>query len=124
MRLKLLDTPRQFTVKGHTLKDYGKIYLSDGEFVSFVDSQNRECDFVARDWGFYLGPSLNDRLVREGFKVALIHNEHNQIYITAVGSDKVDDFLAYLQDGQNHTLLCWLDEWLPKDTWGNPKESS
>ena len=81
--------------------------------VSLVDSDQRECDFVAREWGFYLGPSLNDRLVREGFKVGLVHNEHNQLYVTAVRKDKISIFLKYLSDGQSHTLLCWLDEWLP-----------
>jgi len=114
MKLELLDKPRHFKVKGHSLQDLGKAYLKDGEMLSFVTDSGKECDFVAKDWGFYLGPSLNSRLVREGFKVGLVLNEQGQIYVHAVDNQKVDEFLDYLKKGQNNTLICWLDEWIPK----------
>ena len=113
MHLQLLDTPREFQVKGHSIKDLGKVQLEDGEMLTFLDPEGRECDFVAKKWGFYLGPSLNDRLSREGFKVALVLNEQGQIYVNAVNKDRVEEFSNYLKTGQNNTLLCWLDEWVP-----------
>lgn len=104
--------PRTFTVKGHKIHDMGKLHLNDGEMVTFVTDTDKECDFVAKDWGFYLGPSLNSRLKKQGFKTALVLNEQGQIYINAVEIDKMDLFLDYLKQNQNNTILCWLDEWI------------
>jgi len=92
---KITQSPREFTYKGVTIKDFGKVYLENDEMVSFVTKEGRECDFVAKDWGFYIGPSLNSRLKREGFKVALVLNEQNQIYVNAVEEDKIDLFILY-----------------------------
>ncbi len=112
MRTDLKKEPRVFEVKGHKVYDWGKVYLEDSEMVSFVTKSGKECDFAAKEWGFYLGPSVNSRLKKEGFKVALAMNEQNQLYVHAVEEDKMDLFLAYLKENQNNRVLCWLDEWL------------
>ena len=112
MRTRLKKNPRVFAVKGHKVKDYGKIYLDDGEMVSFVTTSGKECDFAAKDWGFYLGPSLNSRLKKEGFKVALVVNERHQLYIHAVEKEKMKKFKRYLKAGQNNKIICWLDDWI------------
>jgi len=112
MKMKIKRKPRIFEVKKFKIKDYGKIYLSDGEMVSFVTDSGRECDFAAKEWGFYLGPSLNSRLKKEGFKVALVVNEHNQLYVMAVEQDKIKAFKKYLSTNQDNRILCWLDEWV------------
>ncbi len=114
MKLDLRDIPRIFKVKETQVKDLGKILLENTEMVTFVTPDGAECDFAAKDWGFYLGPSLNSRLKDQGFKVALVLNEHGQIYVNAVEKDKIDRFKAYLTTNQNSRLLCWLDEWMPK----------
>lgn len=111
MKIKFSKNPRIFEVKGHKVKDYGKIYLNDGEMVSFVTKSGKECDFAAKDWGFYLGPSVNSRLKKEGFKVALVLNELGQLYVHAVDKDKVKNFKSYLKANQNNKVICWLDEW-------------
>jgi hypothetical protein len=110
MRTDLKINPRVFEVKGVKIKDFGKIYLDDNEMVSFVTKSNRECDFTAKDWGFYLGPSLNSRLQKEGFKVALVLNEKGQLYINAVEKDKIKLFEEYLKENQDSRVICWLDE--------------
>ena|SRR3990167_4078552 len=112
MRLKIKKQPRAFEFKGVKIKDFGKIYLGENEMVSFVTKSGRECDFTAKNWGFYLGPSLNSRLKRQGFKVALILNEHKQLYIHAVEKNRMAAFKKYLKTNQNNLVLCWLDEWL------------
>lgn len=114
LKTDFLNPPREFEVKGHTIKDHGKIHLQDADMITLLTESGKECDMVARDWGFYLGPSLNSRLVNEGFKVALVINEQKQLYIHAVDTERLDEFKAYLKTGQNNTLVCWLDEWLPK----------
>ncbi|MCJ8344382.1 hypothetical protein MJH12_02490 [bacterium] len=113
MKTNFKETPRTFGVKGHKIHDMGSLELEDGEMVTFRTKSNKECDFVAKDWGFYLGPSLNSRLKQEGFKTALVLNEQGQIYINAVDVEKMDLFLQYLKTNQNNTVLCWLDEWIP-----------
>ena len=112
MRAKFKRTPRIFDVKGYKIKDYGKIYLKDGEMVSFVTKSGRECDFAAKEWGFYLGPSVNSRLKNQGFKAALALNEKGQLYVLAVEKDKIKSFKKYARTNQDIKVLCWLDEWL------------
>lgn len=111
MRLQLTDEPRTFTVKKIEIKDFGKLFLNPGEMVSFVTPTGNECDFVAQAWGFYLGPSVNNRLKNENFKVALVVNEQNQLYVNAVEKDKIELFKKYLKTHQNNRIICWLDDW-------------
>lgn len=117
MKLGIKNDPRVFEVKGFKIKDYGKIYLDDGEMVSFVTKSGRECDFAAKEWGFYVGPSVNSRLKKEGFKVALVLNNLGQLYVNAVEEDKIDEFKKYLKTNQDNKIVCWLDEWFIE----NPK---
>jgi len=109
MTLNLLEEPRVFGVKGHELKDIGKIFLNNNELVSFKTKSGKEYDFVAKDWGFYASPSVNSRLIKEGFKTALVVNENEQVYVMVVESDKMDIFHKYLADNQNSKIICWLD---------------
>jgi len=112
MKTDIKKDPRVFEVKGHKVKDYGKIFLDDGEMVSFVTKSGKECDFAAREWGFYLGPSLNSRLKNEGFKTALTLNEKGQLYVLAVEKEKMPTFLEYTKQNQDIKVLTWLDEWV------------
>jgi len=112
MKTSFKRKPRIFQVKGHMVKDFGKIYLNEGEMVSFVTKSGKECDFAAKDWGFYLGPSLNSRLKNQGFKVALVLNEQGQLYVHAVEKDKIKNFKRYLKSNKNNRIICWLDEWI------------
>lgn len=111
MNYKFTKRPRVFECKGRKIKDYGKIYLKDGEMVSFVAKGGAECDFTAKDWGFYLGPSLNSRLKKEGFKTALVVNESGYVYVHAVLKKEVKKFKRYLTENQKNKIICWLDEW-------------
>ena len=112
MKLNLKKKPRIFEFKNVRIKDFGKIRLAKDEMVTFVTKSGKECDFAAKDWGFYLGPSVNSRLKRQGFKVALVVNEQGQLYVHAVEKGKMAAFKKYLKTNQNNRILCWLDEWL------------
>ena len=112
MKTAFKDRPRVFAVKGHAVKDLGKIILEPGEMVSFVTPSGKECDFTAKKWGFYLGPSLNSRLKKEGFKAALAVNEKGQLYVLAVEPEKMHLFKRYLTANQEIKVLTWLDEWI------------
>jgi hypothetical protein len=109
LKLDLLNNARVFSVKGHEIKDLGKILLDNNELVTFKTPSGKNFDFVAKEWGFYATPSINDRLKKEGFKTALVVNEINQLYIMVVEVDKLDIFSRYLKENQDNKLICWLD---------------
>lgn len=111
MKTQITNKPRVFKVKGVRIKDYGKIYLGDDEMVSFVTKSGEECDFTAKRWGFYLGPSLNGRLSREGFKVALTVNGEGRLYAHAVLKKEIGRFKRYLSNSRGNKIVCWVDEW-------------
>ena len=88
MEIKFLKKPRIFSVNEIEIKDYGKIKLDKNEMVSFVTKSGKEYDFISKDWGFYVTPSINGRLKKEGFKIAMVINKHRKIYIMAVEKEK------------------------------------
>lgn len=108
MDLRLNDSPREFTVGSYRIEDHGKVALSSGEMISLV-ANGSECDITRREWGYYLGSSVNDRLVDEGYKTALVMNTEGKVFVNIVERGKTDVFAAYLDDNDS-TVLCWLDE--------------
>ncbi len=112
MKTEIKGSPREFKVKKFTIKDFGKIHLDNDEMISFVTKSGKEYDFTAKSWGFYATPSVNSRLKNQGFKTALVLNENNQLYVMSVESEKMDEFCAYIKDGQDNRVICWLDEWM------------
>ncbi len=110
MKLELNDKPREFVANDVTISDYGKVLLNSNEMVSFKTESSKEYDFVAKEWGYYATPSLNGRLINEGFKTALVVNEYNKAYVMVVDIDKMDIFYDYLKTDKQK-LVSWLDEW-------------
>ena len=110
LKLDLLESARFFSVKGHEIKDLGKILLDYNELITFKTPSGKNFDFVAKEWGFYATPSINDRLKKEGFKTALVVNENDQLYVMVVEVDKLDIFSRYLKKNQDNKLICWLDD--------------
>lgn len=102
--------PRKFEDCGATINDFGKLCLRANEMVSIAAKSGKKYDITAKEWGFYLAPSLNSRMRREGFKVALVLNNENKLFVNAVDKDKVADFKKYLKSGNNGSIICWLDE--------------
>ena len=111
MKLNIRDAPRLFDVgigKNITISDYGDIYLSDDEQVTFVRKNSQRFDFVAKSWGYYVTPSINGRLKSEGFKVALVRNAQGRLYVMAVDASKMRLFEAYCKEEQQD-VVEWLD---------------
>jgi hypothetical protein len=44
-----------------------------------------------------------------GFKTALVKNPHHRYYVLLVEQDKIEQFLAYLQQEESE-IVEWLDE--------------
>ena len=116
MKIKFRKKPRIFNAKGCDIKDFGKIFLAKNEMVSLLSDSGREIDITAKSWGYYLGPSLNVRLVDAGYKAALVINQYNKIFIMVVDKEKIEEFKSYLKDNQDNRILCWLDEWFQDES--------
>lgn len=112
MKTDWFDSPRIFASNNQNIQHVGNLRLEPYEMVTFLSPSDRECDFTATPWGFYLGPSLNSRLKNQGFRAALVINEDNRIFINAVEIDKIEEFKSYLKKDQRSRILCWLDDWL------------
>ena len=113
MRLRFYPEPRRFRVaRGDiTIADYGQVMLDADEMVSFQTASGRQCDFAAKEWGFYPTSSPNSRMKNEGFKVALVRDVNNKIQINVVETGKIDSFNSYLSAHQSGPhVVCWLDE--------------
>jgi hypothetical protein len=115
MKATFLDVPREFDAYGIKIKDYGKLLLETNEMISLTTKDGKEIDITSKEWGYYLAPSLNRRLKLEGFKVALVINEQNKLFINAVEIDKIDVFRKFVKEGQTSKIICWLDEFYAEE---------
>ncbi len=112
MKLVRNDPPRRFRVGPRLaieIADCGRLYLEPDEQVTFVTASAKRYDFTAKSWGYYATPSVNARLIAEGFKTALVRNRAGKYFIMVVDADRVDEFSAYLQREENE-LMEWIDE--------------
>lgn len=92
------------------IKDCGKMELEANEQITFITKGNNEYDFTSKDWGFYVTPSINRRLLNEGFKTALVQNKIGNIYIMVVEKKKIDRFIKYCNENILE-VIYWLNEW-------------
>ena len=112
MKLNLKSPPRSFFPredKKIEIKDHGEIELMPDEQITFVKPSGRRIDFASKNWGYYVTPSVNNNLKKQGFKTALVKNEIGNIYVLVVEEDKIDSFLKYC-DEEKQNIIDWLDE--------------
>lgn len=110
MNIQLKDPPRTFCVGAKdsiTIRDVGRVHLEADEQLTFVTESGANYDFVRKKWGFYATPSINGRLVNEGFITALVENKFGRIYIMVVEEKMSLQFQDYCErEGQR--VLQWL----------------
>lgn len=103
--------PRQFNVgikKQIIIKDCGEIELAPDEQLTFKSPDGKEYDFARKSWGYYTTPSINGRLKRYGFKVAIVLNELTGMkFVMSVEEDKEADFRKYCRE-EMLKVLEWL----------------
>lgn len=112
MKFERIDPPRTFKVgldRSVEISDCGRVYLGPDEQVTFVSPSGKEYDFAAKSWGFYVTPSVNGRLKRQGFKTALVKNSFAQYYVMVVDPACMDEFNDYLSV-EKQVVVEWLDE--------------
>ena len=87
MKYKEILPPRKFNAGSNQqicIEHCADVYLKDNEQVTFISENGSEYDVAKKDWGYYATPSLNSRLVNQGFKSALVKNSSGQFYIMLV----------------------------------------
>jgi hypothetical protein len=121
----LKPEPRRFQLGDYQCLDHGSLVLAPpdehtNEIVTLRNADGRGCEVAATSWGFYLGPSLNARLEREGFRAALMVNPRGQVYLVAVDLARQEAFQRYLS-GNGARVLVWVDDWLASLGAGPPQ---
>ena len=109
MEVFLTKNPRTFVVNGIGIKDYGRLKLVPNEMLTLETPSGRKYDITAKDFGFYATPSINARLVSEGFKTALVKNSSDKIFMLMVEIDSLDKFDRYCVSEQLR-VVSWIDE--------------
>ena len=112
MKIIKKTPPRKFLASKKSkivISDCGQIHLKPNEQVTFITAAGKKHDFTAKSWGFYATPSVNGRLLEEGFKTALVKNRFGQYYIMVIDRTKLTNFKAYLKSEKNEVV-----EWLNK----------
>ncbi|WKZ36509.1 MAG: hypothetical protein QY332_01040 [Anaerolineales bacterium] len=111
MKLKIIEPPREFKAGSSiNMKDCARIELLADEQVTFLTESGAEYDVARKNWGYYATPSLNGRLINNGFKAALTKNTGSgRYFVMLVEYDKQELFFKYL-DGESMILVEWLDE--------------
>ena len=109
---KIKNIPRVFDCgdsKRTKISDYGEIHLDDRELVSFVMETGQKYDIVRKFWGFHATPSINHRLINEGFKTALVKNQLDRLSIVLVSIQRLGEFQHFCEE-YGTEVLTWLDE--------------
>jgi hypothetical protein len=106
------DPPRVFDtgVDGLVkMSDCGRIDLEPDEQVTMTTEAGSEYDVARKSWGFYVTPSLNDRLLRSGLRGALASNVDKRFFVLLVEDGREADLDDYLEREQMR-IVCWLDD--------------
>ena len=109
MKIKHNFPPREFTVKDVTLTHVSDIKLEADELVTFKGSNDREFDFTAKDWGFYVTGSTNGRLKNAGYRTLIAENEDGLRYVLSYEREKEETFNRYMVE-QNMKIIAYLDQ--------------
>ena len=92
--------PRIFSpAKGNKILDLGEIWLNNYEQVT-IKNKNNKNDIVKMPWGYYVTNSLNDTLLKNGYKTALVVSnlgKKTKFFINLVEKGKINIFKKYLK---------------------------
>ena len=97
-----------FKNKNTKIKKAANIKLNNDCIITFISSDKKEYDFCKKKWGYYVTPSINQRLKNNNIKMAIIKNSFNKYYICAVDNNKMKQFFNYLKE-DNQKIILWLN---------------
>lgn len=103
--------PREFEVGfdiKRVIRDCGTMRLAADEQITLVTEVGGEYDVTRKDWGFYMGPSLNGRLATFKLRPVLVRNRIDRYFAMLVEEGKEGEFERYLKE-EVLEIICWLD---------------
>tara|TARA_B100000575_G_C23104280_1_gene637299 strand:- start:95 stop:445 length:351 start_codon:yes stop_codon:yes gene_type:complete len=107
--MKIIKIKRSFKIKGVNLSHVADIKLKNDNFITFIDGK-KQIDFTKKDWGYYPFPSINSRLKRNSYKVALVMNKDDKkLFILIVDKNRVKSFIKYIKKNKSK-IIMWFDE--------------
>jgi len=118
MKIKEKIPPREFEVgfeHKRIIKDCGLVELNNDEQLTFTTKSGGEYDVTRKDWGFYMGPSLNGRLASFKLNPVLVKNRISRFFMFLVEEGFEKEFQKYMEE-EKLSVVCWmhLDENLEK----------
>lgn len=112
MNIDELEPPRSFCVgvSGITLQHCADVRLEPDEMVTFITPEGSEYDVVRKSWGYYATPSLQNRILKNGFRAALAQNKNTKDkFIVLVQENHLLDWSEYAAR-ENLVVLAWLSD--------------
>lgn len=112
MLFKEKTPPREYQVgklDKFFIKDCGTLELQPNEQVTFLSENSAEYDVTRKSWGFYATPSTNSRLLKFGFKTALVKNSLNYHYVLIVKEGLEEEFNKYISR-ESMEVVAWLHQ--------------
>jgi len=107
--MKVLRKNRKFLVNKTTkviLNDVGKVILNRDELLT-IQTLNKKNEICAKNWGFYLTPSINKRLKKQNFLIALTINKFRKKYLMLVSKNKLKIFKDYCKK-ESLKIISWI----------------
>ena len=108
--MKIKKKNRKFIVKpGITLTHKADIHLKNNEQITLKEKK-KEIDIVKKQWGYYLTPSTNKRLIRFNLITAIIKNTKTKnLFVFAIDKNKMSYFERYAKK-EKLKVVKWLHE--------------
>ena len=108
MEIKETNPKRKFNCGNNvTLTHVADIVLDNDELITFKSKENREYDFVCKEWGYYVTPSINKRLKINGYRAALMENKYGDNFIVIVEVDKIRLWENYNEE-EEQIFVKWI----------------
>jgi len=108
--MKFVKKKRSFKVNKDIICKVGNLILDSNELITLYGKTNkREYDIVKKKWGFYISSSINNRLKKNKFKIAIVKNKQSKYFLCAVEKNKTKEFVKYLKEDKQKNIK-WLSE--------------
>ena len=110
MKMIEKNPPREFEVGfeyKRIIKDCGTVEIDTDEQVTFTTKSGGEYDVTRKEWGFYMGPSLNGRLFSFKLHPVLVKNRLNRFFMLLMEAGFEESFQKYLEEEQL-SIISWM----------------
>tara|TARA_B100000242_G_C43014256_1_gene471612 strand:+ start:754 stop:1095 length:342 start_codon:yes stop_codon:yes gene_type:complete len=101
MKIKKLKKKWKVGMKNNILiSEKCSIQLNNNEQINFSSKnfKNIENEICKKNWGYYLTPSINKRLIKYKHKVFILKNLKKSFYLAIVKNSNITEFKKYCKN--------------------------